>query len=181
MNQAQRYEHLVGLTEGKKLDSDYRAAFYILSSVPELLRSQKNVWMHMVFPLTKSKDHVKEIWRSIRASFCLWHITFSHGTAGRPPRPMNCPVLPIRGWRLPATLSSYPVERFLCCYRRMKVGSQSWFWMQHLMRKQRGYTKDCKEWESGWRTKWKKQMQRKGKERKIGNGRKAVKTVSNIL
>ena len=36
MNQAQRYEHLVGLTEGKKLDSDYRAAFYILSSVPEL-------------------------------------------------------------------------------------------------------------------------------------------------
>lgn len=26
MNQAQRYEHLVGLTEGKKLDSDYRAA-----------------------------------------------------------------------------------------------------------------------------------------------------------
>ena len=38
-----------------------------------------------------------------------------------------------------------------------------------------------KEWESGWRSKWKKQMQRKGKERKIGNGRKAVKTVSNIL
>ena len=30
---------------------------------------------------------------------------------------MNCPVLPIRGWRLSATLSSYPVERFLCCYR----------------------------------------------------------------
>ena len=153
MNQAQRYEHLVGLTEGKKLDSDYRAAFYILSSVPELFEVAKNVWIYMVFPLTKSKDYVKEIWRSIRASFCLWHITFSHGTAGRPPRPMNCPVLPIRGWRLPATLSSYPVERFLCCYRRMKVGSQSWFWMQHLMRKQRGYTKDCKEWESGWRTK----------------------------
>lgn len=56
MNQAQRYEHLVGLTEGKKLDSDYRAAFYILSSVPELFEAAKNVWIHMVFPLTKSKD-----------------------------------------------------------------------------------------------------------------------------
>lgn len=41
MNQAQRYEHLVGLTEGKKLDSDYRAAFYILSSVPELFEAAK--------------------------------------------------------------------------------------------------------------------------------------------
>ena len=36
MNQVQRYEHLVGLTEGKKLDSDYRAAFYILSSVGQM-------------------------------------------------------------------------------------------------------------------------------------------------
>ena len=60
-------------------------------------------------------------------------------------------------------------------------GEPKLVWMQHPMRKQRGYTKECKEWESGWRTKWKKQMQRKGKERKIGNGRKAVKTVSNIL
>ena len=33
MNQAQRYEHLVGLTEGKKLDSDYRAAFYIKAAL----------------------------------------------------------------------------------------------------------------------------------------------------
>lgn len=41
MDQAQRYEHLVGLTEGKKLDSDYRAAFYILSSVPELFEAAK--------------------------------------------------------------------------------------------------------------------------------------------
>ena len=43
MNQAQRYEHLVGLTEGKKLDSDYRAAFYILSSVPELFEAAKQL------------------------------------------------------------------------------------------------------------------------------------------
>lgn len=35
LNQAERYQYLIGLTEGKQLDADDRAAFYILSSVPE--------------------------------------------------------------------------------------------------------------------------------------------------
>lgn len=181
MNQAQRYEHLVGLTEGKKLDSDYRAAFFILSSVPELFEAAKKC----VDPYGISFDKIKRSCKGNLEKYQSQLLSMAHNLFSWNSRttdsPMNCLVLPIRGWRLSATLSSYPVERFLCCYRRMKVGNRSWFWMQHLMRKQRGYTKDCKEWESGWRSKRKKQMQRKGKERKIGNGRKAVKTVSNIL
>lgn len=55
MNQAQRYEYLVGLTEGKKLDSDYRAAFYILSSVPELFEAAKKC----VDPYGISFDKIK--------------------------------------------------------------------------------------------------------------------------
>ena len=125
MNQAQRYEHLVGLTEGKKLDSDYRAAFYILSSVPELFEAAKKCVDSYGISFDKIKRTCKGNLEEYQSQ--LLHITFSHGTAGRPPRPMNCPVLPIRGWRLPATLSSYPVERFLCRYRRMKVESRSWF------------------------------------------------------
>ena len=58
MNQAQRYEHLVGLTEGKKLDSDYRAAFYILSSVPELFEAAKQ--LQVPYDLVKYvHDHKK--------------------------------------------------------------------------------------------------------------------------
>lgn len=97
LNQAQRYEYLVELTDGKKLDSDYRAAFYILSSVPELFEAAKKCVDPYGISFDK-KGPVKEIWRNTRVIFCLWHIIFSHGTAGRPPRPMNCPVLPIRGW-----------------------------------------------------------------------------------
>jgi pyridoxal 5'-phosphate synthase pdxS subunit len=58
VNQAQRYEHLVGLTEGKKLDSDYRAAFYILSSVPELFEAAKQ--LQVPYDLVKYvHDHKK--------------------------------------------------------------------------------------------------------------------------
>ena len=39
LNQAERYQYLIGLTEGKQLDADYRAAFYILSSVPEMFEA----------------------------------------------------------------------------------------------------------------------------------------------
>ena len=39
LNQAERYQYLIGLTEGKQLDADYQAAFYILSSVPEMFEA----------------------------------------------------------------------------------------------------------------------------------------------
>lgn len=113
MNQAQRYEHLVGLTEGKKLDSDYRAAFYILSSVPELFEVAKKC----VDPYGISFDKIKRLCKG--------------------------------------NLEEYQSQLLSMAHNLFSWNSRT--------------------------TKWKKQMQRKGKGRKIGNGRKAVKTVSNIL
>lgn len=175
MNQAQRYEHLVGLTEGKKLDSDYRAAFYILSSVPELFEAAKKCVDSYGISFDKIKRTCKGNLEEYQSQLLsMAHNLFSwNSRTTATPHELSRLTYP---WMEIAcnAIFTYPVERFLCCYRRMKVGSRSWFWMQHLMRKQRGYTKDCKEWESGWRSKWKKQMQRKGKERKIENGIKYI-------
>lgn len=91
LNQAERYQYLIGLTEGKQLDADYRAAFYILSSVPECSKQLQSAWTMKESRLIRSRDFARENWKKVRCTFYPLHIMSLHGTAGQALHHTNFP------------------------------------------------------------------------------------------